>query len=276
MAVTDILKRNPTGLARVAHEAATRALANAESRRTKAASDLIDAEAAQAAAATSDTDAMSGALEAATRRLRDAKDLVAAFDDRIIPAAKAGLALAESGLVNAEREASYQAAEAKRKAAATRLVKDYPDLATRYGELLFAVQEADAAIEAANADLPTGRQPLETVEAMVRDHPALPPRIVSESVESVWYHASGDRVVDPSRIRDSVYRYPVGSSVQHLSTDHCRQFRKRVLTTVPGRPGVTGARLADTPLAPLRFPAPADAEPVTEYLSVDRADQDAA
>ncbi|AQR60817.1 hypothetical protein BZG35_03480 [Brevundimonas sp. LM2] len=276
MAVTDILKRNPTGLARVAHESAARALSNAEARRSKAAADLANAEAAQADAATGDDAAAAGALEAATRRVRDARDLIAAFDDRIIPAARAGLALAESGLDQAERLANCEAAKAKRKAAAARLTRDYPGLAASYAELVAIVQDADDAIAAANANLPAGHAPLETVEAIARDIPAEPVRVVSDRVEPVWHHASGDRVNDPSRVRDGIYRGREGSPIQYVDADRCRQIPKRVVVSIPARPPVHAARLADTPLPPLKPSAPVDAEPVTQHLPVSEAGEAAA
>ena len=177
MAVTDILKRDPVVAARKTHEAAQRGLANAQSKRAAAVAEVEAAERAQTVAATADGDAADGVLESATRRLRDARDLVDAFDRRVIPAAEAAVIQAEAAMVDAEKQVQYAAAEAQGKAARAKLAKEYPDLQRRYTELLALVDGADAAIEAANANLPADTTPLETVEAPVRDHPAAPHRV---------------------------------------------------------------------------------------------------
>lgn len=149
MAVTDILKRDPVATARKTHEAAQRGLANAQAKRAAAVAEVEAAERAQTVAATADGDAADGVLESATRRLRDARDLVDAFDRRVIPSAGAAVTEAEAGVADAERQVQYAAAEAKGAAARAKLAKDYPGLEQRYTELLNLVAEADAAIDVA-------------------------------------------------------------------------------------------------------------------------------
>lgn len=190
-------------------------------------------------------------LETATRRLRDARDLVDAFDHQVIPAAEAAVTDAEAALADAEKLVQYAAAEAQAKAARAKLAKDYPDLQRRYTELLELVANADAAIEAANRNLPADAAPLATVEAPVRDHPALPRRIVSDTIQGVWHHQSGDRVADPSRVVNGKYQQRSSGTFHALGTDHCQMFDKRVVVSIPARPAVHGPRLAATPLPPL-------------------------
>jgi hypothetical protein len=197
--------------------------------------------------------------------------MIQAFDEKVIPAAREGFAVAQAGLEDAQRLAAYEAAIAQRKAAADRLKKDYPDLAKAYAQLLATVQDADAAIEAANGNLPHGRDPLDTVEATVRDHPAVPRRIISDEVKSIWHHASGEIVNDPSRIKGGIYRHPHSDTVHFMGTDHCRAIPRRVVVSVPFRPGLAGPRLTKDALPPLRPEAPADRAPVTEYLSAESA-----
>jgi hypothetical protein len=276
MAVTDMLKRNPAALARKAHDDATRALANAQARRDRAANDLAAAQEAQTEAATTEADDAHSTLEASTRRVREARDMLAALDDRIIPAAVSALALAEAAMKDTEREAAYRAAEARRKSAAARLVKEYPDLAAAYGQLLIAVQEADAAVEAANADLPEGREPLLTVEQLTRDIAAQPRRVISDQVENIWHHQSGDRVNNQTWVKDGHYSPPRHGGVQYLGTDRCRQIPKRVVVSIPPIQGQQGPRLADTVLPPLRLPDAPQPEAETEYRQVDAADSEAA
>jgi hypothetical protein len=276
MAVTDILKRDPVAAARKAHEGAQRGLANAKAKRTAALAEVEAAERAQTIAATADGDAADGVLETATRRLRDARDLVDAFDHRVIPAAEAAVTDAEAALADAEKQVQYVAAEAQAKAARAKLAKDYPDLQRRYTELLELVANADAAIEAANRNLPADAAPLATVEAPVRDHPALPRRIVSDTIQGVWHHQSGARVIDPSRVVNGKYQHRNSGAVHHLTVDQCQMFDKRVVVSIPARPAVHGPRLAATPLPPLTVAAPADGSEVTEYLSPDSAPRKAA
>lgn len=269
MAVTDILKRDPVVAARKIHEAAQRGLANVQSKRAAAVAEVEAAERAQTVAATADGDAADGVLESATRRLRDARDLVDAFDRRVIPAAEAAVIQAEAAMADAEKQVQYAAAEAQGKAARAKLAKEYPDLQRRYTELLALVDGADAAIEAANANLPADTTPLETVEAPVRDHPALPRRIVSDTVQGIWHHQSGDRVLDQSRVANGKYQHRNSGAVHHLSADHCTRVDKRVVVSIPPRAGVSGPRLSATPLPPLKLDAPSDRPEVVEYLAPD-------
>lgn len=271
MAVTDILKRDPVAAARKAHETAQRGLANAKAKRDAAVAEVLSAERAQTAAATADGEAADGVLESATRRLRDARDLVDAFDRRVIPAAEAALADAEAAIAEAEKQVQYAAAEAQAKAARAKLAKEYPDLQRRYVELLDLVTAADAAVDAANRNLPADASPLPTVEAPLRDHPAPPRRIVSDTIQGIWHHQGGQRVNDQSRVVNGKYHQRSSGGVHFLGTDHCQKFDKRVVVSIPARPAVHGPRLAATPLPPLTIDAPSDRPEVTEYLSPDSA-----
>lgn len=265
MAVTDILKRDPVAAARKTHEAALRGLSNAQAKRVAAVAEVDAAERAQTVAATADGDAADGVLEGATRRLRDARDLMDAFDRRVIPSAEAAVTHAEAGVADAERQVQYAAAEAKGAAARAKLAKEYPDIQRRYTELLEIVVGADAAIEAANANLPADAFPLPTVEGPIRDFPAQPERIVSDTIQGLWYHQAGSRVVDQSRVKDGKYQQRSSGMVHHVVTDHCRKIDTRVIVSVPFRAGVSGPRLSATKLPPLKPEAPADLPEKTEY-----------
>ncbi|QCQ97741.1 hypothetical protein [Brevundimonas sp. SGAir0440] len=266
MAVTDILKRDPVAAARKTHEAALRGLSNALAKQTAAVAEVEAAERAQTVAATADGDAADGVLENATRRLRDARDLVEAFDRRVIPAAEAAVMQAEAAVADAEKQVQYAAAEAQGKAARAKLAKEYPDIQRRYTELLEMVVGADAAIEAANANPPAEASPLPTVEAPIRDFPAQPERILSDTVQPLWYHQDGSRVRDQSRVKDGKYQHhKPGIMVHNVVTDHCRKIDTRVVVSVPFRAGVSGPRLSATKLPPLKAEAPADLPEKIEY-----------
>lgn len=266
-------RKDPISAARKGLDDATQRLANAEARRDKAAADVAAAERAQDVAATADGEAQASILATATRAVRDARDLYADLDDRILPSLRTAVAVAEAALADAERTATYDSAIAQRKAAAARLAKEYPGLAATYADLMAVVQEADNAIADANANLPAGRDALDTVEGTVRDIPAQPRKVISDRVEPIWHHASGDRVLDPSRVQGGVYRYSLGAQVHQLGADHCRKIDKRVLVYTPAQPGVPGARLADTPLPPLKPDAVGTPDPITEYIQPETADQ---
>lgn len=266
-------RKDAVSSARKALDDAARALANAEARREKAAADVAAAERAQDVAATADGEAAVGVLESATRQVRDARDLLTAFDDRVIPAARAAVTAAEAAVADAERTATYDRAIAQRKVAAARLAKEYTPAITTLAELKAIVADADRAIDEANANLPAGRDALDTVEGTVRDIPAQPRKVISDRVEPIWHHASGDRVQDPSRVQGGVYRYGLGPQVHQLGADHCKRIDKRVVTYTPAQPAIPGARLADTPLPPLKPDAVGAPDPITEYLQPETADQ---
>jgi len=267
-----ILRRDPAILARNIRDDAVKSLATMQTRRAKVEADVAAAEAAQALAA-GDAEASPEALEASTRILRDARDLLAAFDERIIPAARQNIAAADRVVVEREKEGAYEAAEAKRRAAAARLVKEYPGLAKTYSDLVRAVEEADMAVEAANTNLPEGREPLLTVEQLTRDTPAKPRAIVSDEVKDIWHHQSGDRVNNQAWVKNGHYSPPRHGEVQYLGSDRCRQIPKRVVVSIPAVQGELGPRLAATVLPPLRFSDAAPPEPETQYLAVDTADE---
>ena len=269
MAVTDLLKRDPVAAARKNHEAAQRGLANAQSKRAAAIAEVEAAERAQTVAATADADAADGVLETATRRLRDARDLVDAFDNRVIPAAQAKVEEADSDLVQAEKLARYTAAEAEVKAARDRLTKEYPGLQRRYCDLLAAVSAADNLVSTINCDLPDGAVALQTVEAAVRDFPAQEKADLSERLVSLWHHDTGELIRDQSRVKDKgeygVYDPRDRGNAYTLGVMHCVRLNRLEVTVRPYVSGVTGGRLAATPLPPLRPEPPASQDSFIEY-----------
>lgn len=269
MAIANPLKRDPVAAARKEREAAQRALANAQTRRQDAVAEVASAERAQEVAATADGDAAAGVLETATRRLRDARDLLEAFDKRVVPAAQAKVQEADAALVQAEKLARYTAAEAQVKAARDRLTKEYPDLQRRYSELLATVSAADKLVSTINGDLPDGAVALQTVEAPVRDIPAQHKADLSERLVSLWHHEGGERVQDQSRVKDrgdhGVYDPRDRGGVHTLSPMRCFRADKLEVTVQPYVAGATGGRMAATPLPPLRPEQPASRDPIIEY-----------
>ncbi|UQV19649.1 hypothetical protein MU852_07930 [Brevundimonas albigilva] len=133
------------------------------------------------------------------------------------------------------------------------------------------VTAADAAVDAANSNLPADASPLPTVEAPLRDHPAQPRRIVSDTIQGIWHHQGGARVIDPSRIVNGKYQHRSSGAVHHLTADHCKLVDKRVVVSVPATPAAIGPRLASTPLPPLKLEAPKPPPEKTEYLSPETA-----
>ncbi|MBO0906530.1 hypothetical protein [Jiella sonneratiae] len=115
----------------------------------------------------------------------------------------------------AERGRVYAAALQVRNDAAARLAAEYPDLANRLGGLLADVVAADAAVEAANRNLPIGKARIEGVEMTARpgflphlNQPALTrmtiPSFNAQSVDPTWGEgrtgATAGRAFRPNRI----------------------------------------------------------------------------
>lgn len=135
---------------------------------------------------------LAGAGDAAKHR-----ELLARLDGDVSELAVL-LALAEerhASAVTEEAEAARLAKyeEAAKLAAEVReeLATKYPELAVGLLRLLHSVTYADAAIDAANEDLPAGRARLESVEAAVRDVPESPRRNLRERVVALWAYPDG-------------------------------------------------------------------------------------
>lgn len=94
-----------------------------------------------------------------------------------------------------ERLSRYKAAKMKSKQAADRVVKEYATHAQAIADLIRVLAEATVAVQAANADLPTGAEPLLDPEFAARGAPSLPAKTISEEEVVLWYRVGRDEIV---------------------------------------------------------------------------------
>jgi hypothetical protein len=176
------------------------------------------AEAAAAAAMKRSLDPLLDAAAAEAART-EADD--AAFRARRVAEAAVRLAVRRQEIAAAEgqdgRMRTYDAAKAQRDEAARRLAAEYPVLANRLGALLALVAQADAAVEAANWQLPDGRPHLDRTEEVARPGSTLCgrelvrlslPAYDPAEVEAVW--GVGTRMGSGRTFRPSVVRLQPG------------------------------------------------------------------
>ncbi|MFG1300963.1 hypothetical protein V5F49_14315 [Xanthobacter sp. V3C-3] len=158
---------------------------------------LVGLEASRVEAVISGDDARTAhraALQTARDDLEDAQAALLAIQSRL---AQEREAAAEAG-----RVAAYDAAIAKRDATVALILEKYPQLAGGFVDLIRASAEADLAIEAVNADLPAGAEPLVQAERLARSMPGTPRRLLSEKTVRLWCHrgtkipAAQDNIVD--------------------------------------------------------------------------------
>jgi hypothetical protein len=105
---------------------------------------------------------------AAARRAMEDADFTRERMTKAAQVLREKLAEFEAAETDAERQKVYDAALAKRDAAAERLKAEYPDLAHRLGALLAEVVAADREVEAANQSLPQGATRITPVEEAAR------------------------------------------------------------------------------------------------------------
>jgi hypothetical protein len=108
----------------------------------------------------------------------DAEAIRGALEERYV----AALASDE----DARRQVVYAAAQAKANAAAAALSKAYPRLANSMVAMLKDLAEAQLAVTAANAELPTGALPIIDPEMEARGVPGQPREIVSDTEVELW------------------------------------------------------------------------------------------
>lgn len=128
------------------------------------------------------------ALQAARDDVEDAEAALAAI--------RARLSQDRAAAAEITRLAAYDAARAKRDAAAEAIRVRYPAAAAELLALIALAAEADAAVEAVNADLPAGATPLDDAEGLVRDVPGLPRQVIDERRVSLWCVAGTTRPAD--------------------------------------------------------------------------------
>lgn len=158
--------------AEAALEAARRRLAGLE---TKRASVLLENE---------------GKRSAWRAELNEARDAVEDSELLLGELQSRHLAAVEAEAEAARRE-RYDEAKARADATVAALRKEYPAAAKRIVAMLRELAEAEAAIDAANADLPAGAARLHSPESVVRSKPGRPDQIVSSDVEMLWCRVHG-------------------------------------------------------------------------------------
>lgn len=164
-------------------------------------------------------------------------------------AVQARLAQERDVAAQAARVAAYDAARDKRNAAAEVIRERYPQLAAGLVDLLRLAAEANAATEAANADLPSGARPLDDAESAVRDALSVPRELVSKRRVSLWCTAGSKLPVEDQKgiIDDGEGRgrktFPAtgarGTTTSHYDKHEFIEQRWR-----EGRPAAFGPRLA--------------------------------
>ncbi len=138
--------------------------------------------------------------EAAHQKILDQKQAAVVRQDRakaLVEALETKLATVRGEEAQAQKTAVYDAARTKRDAAAKRLRDEYAKHATAIASIIRECAEADAAVSQANADLPADDDPLLTVEAFVRDQPALPRKVIKEKNVSLWTYVSTGHILSP-------------------------------------------------------------------------------
>lgn len=184
-----------------------------------------------------------------SRLAADAKATLAARDEKLhrevlVDRAEAAIELAEQRLVEAQardaekaRIARYALAGAKN-AAARKALAEYQQHAEAIRAIIRVVAEADAAIAAANSDLPTAAEPLLHPEQMLRGLPAEPAITLSTRTEpATWVFAEG--VSDDVVPADLVKKIEVVGQEAAIRYGRIVEFQHgvRVERRVIGRPG---------------------------------------
>jgi hypothetical protein len=204
-------------------------------------------------------------LAGEAERLKHREDLALAVADvadaeeatRILAAR---FAEAEASEAEAVRRQRYEAAEAQTVAAAKKLRSDYVKHARGLADLLRVVADADAAVEAANCDLPEGVDPLLATEDRVRDIPGEPRKILRDERCHRWISAlTGNFIVDEAIVQDlgrgrGVIHVPAASE-HHYARPNRHEVDRVLCREVEFLPSVSrkfGPRLAELVLPGLR------------------------
>lgn len=175
---------------------------------------------------------LDGARRDAGMRVERAEALVETLRER--------LANARDREAEAERVAVYQAARAEADDARRALAELYPRLTADLVQLMELVARAEVEVEAANADLPRGAEPLASVEHTARDIPAEADEVLSEFEVKRWV-AVGN--VKPGTFdQGNVYKTSPGRGViriEGVPVNECTQCELRTFTERRFRRGAT-------------------------------------
>ncbi|GAB4069555.1 hypothetical protein KHC28_15175 [Ancylobacter sonchi] len=130
------------------------------------------------------------AISTTADQLADAELYLATLRER--------LALVQQETAEAERAARYAAALSARADAGKRLAKIYPQLVSQFVDLMEEMARADAAVDAANVDLPKGRTPLARTEAAML-YPRREREVLGERIERLWIADGMSRPLEDQR-----------------------------------------------------------------------------
>ncbi|MFB0490071.1 vacuolar-type H+-ATPase subunit H [Methylobacterium sp. OAE515] len=166
---------------------------------------------------------LDGARREAGMRVERAEALVETLRER--------LADARDREAEAERVAVYQAARAQADDARKALIEFYPALAEDIVKLMELVARAEVEVEAANADLPRGAEPLAAVEHPARDVPAEADDVLSEVEVRRWVAVGNTK---PGTFEQAnVYKTGPGRGViriEGVPVNECTQCEMRTFT----------------------------------------------
>jgi hypothetical protein len=205
----------------------TKSLTDAEREVAAAAAALEAAEAGYKAGLLSADDARLRQLDDARTEARLRGDRAKALRTAIAEK----LATAREREAEASRRAAYEAAEAQAAEARQLLQELYPEAARDIVKIIVAVASAEAAVRAANADLPDGAPPLAAVEGTVRNVGTVGRRLVSERTVTRWCREGerhpGSLDQDQVQVNTDGYGYlrPAHNQIEYVVA---RKFRERV------------------------------------------------
>jgi hypothetical protein len=248
-----------------------------------AAVDVLDTKAAEARAALAAAeDRRADAVLSGDAAAADVRAEVAALAADLVDLGAARTRLVErlaatrQAEAEADRQASYDAALAKREAAARAVAARYPKLRSDLLALIRQVAEADAAILAANAALPADTDPLDKVETF-RDTAALAEEIVKVETSERWVTRPEFGSIDVDPTADTFTDHGDGSASILVDIPGTRAkatvIADRIVTTtrhvLPWQPGMAAERLAT-----VRLPGVAAGDPAFDLDARFTADPD--
>ncbi|WP_267428298.1 hypothetical protein [Methylobacterium sp. GC_Met_2] len=196
--------------------------------------ELAAAREAQAAAEQAYRGSLLGGNEAETLRLDAARREASVRIDRataLIEALRERLAEARDREAEAERVAEYEAARVQADDARRALAEHYDSMATDLVRLMEVVARAEMELQRVNADLPRGAERIQSVEHTVRDIPAGPDEVLSETEVELWVEVG--QTTPGTFDQDNVYKTGPGRGVikiRGIPLTECIQVELRKFT----------------------------------------------
>jgi hypothetical protein len=193
--------RDTANAERLAAEAAVKRL---EGQRADIAIDISEAEtrmqAASAALIETGDEASAKSFHDATTALAPLRLRADAYDRGVLREARQKLGVAIAAEEEAGKVVDYRSAEEDAAAAVKMFEMEYPRLIDGLRSLQSRSAEATQRMFAVNSRLPAGFSPLPDPEAIARDAPALPRRIVKEEEVVCWVYAHTTNVIAPEQV----------------------------------------------------------------------------